>query len=84
MCSLRRRSSQIPGASHNDPLKRKDLFDHLMIIPGTVKSVSEDTFKLGILGARKAKRICSLTPLAWEQLINYEDAYGTLPPLSHK
>lgn len=49
-----------------------------------MKSVSEDTFKLGILGARKAKWICSLTPLACQQLINYGDAYGTLLPLSHK
>lgn len=47
VCPVRRSNSQMPGASHDDPLKRKDIFDHL-IIPGTVKSVSEDIFRLGI------------------------------------
>jgi hypothetical protein len=54
LCSLGRNNSQTPGASYTDFLKGKDIFDHI-IIPGTMKSVSEDTFMSRTSGAWKER-----------------------------
>lgn len=84
LCSLGRSNSWVSGASYNDLLKRKDIFDHL-IIPVTVKSVSEDTFKWELQKHGKRSKLSSQPPLTWQNLTDYADAYSTLPhPISHK